>query len=84
MAIESDTDKRPGGQVPTMPDPATLRDSTQILVRASTLAGLEERLTDECTVTVVHREDGYCRIIGSPVEIKRAGALLARNGVTIP
>lgn len=65
-----------------MPDPAQLRDSTQIVLPSGALAGVRDELEAEHTVTVVqtHHE---CRIIGSPVEIKAAGEFLARRGVTI-
>jgi hypothetical protein len=66
------------------PDPSRLRDSTQIVVLCEELDGLREGLHDCCTVTVVTVGEGYCRIIGSPVEIKRAGGFLARNGISVP
>lgn len=67
-----------------MPDPSSLRDSTQIVVPRESLSGLEAGLDDACTVTVFEEGEGYYRIIGSPVEIKRASEFLARNGVTLP
>ncbi|WP_254764697.1 hypothetical protein [Natrinema marinum] len=66
-----------------MPDASQLRDSTQIVLPRETLEGLEPRLDEEFTVTVVPAGDDHCRIIGSPVEIKSAGEFLARNGVSI-
>ena len=64
-----------------MPDPSTLRDSTQIVLPRERLEGLDADLTDHCTVTIVG--DQQCRIIGSPVEIKKANRFLARHGVTL-
>lgn len=67
-----------------MPDPSSLRDSTEIIVPCEALSGLREGLQAEYTVTV-HTADGeFCRIIGSPVEIKGASEYLARHGVTLP
>ncbi len=66
-----------------MPDPSSLRDSTQIVLPREALSGLEAGLDDACTVTVFE-EGEHCRIIGSPVEIKRAGEFLARNGIALP
>lgn len=66
-----------------MPDPSSLRDSTQIVLRREALDGLETRLDDEFSVTVFDETDEYCRIIGSPVEIKEASNFLARNGVNL-
>lgn len=66
-----------------MPDPARLRDSTQIVLLRETLEGLEPPLDDEFTVTVFPENDDYCRVIGSPVEIKKASDFLARRGVTV-
>ncbi|QKY15401.1 hypothetical protein [Halorubrum sp. CBA1229] len=65
-----------------MPDPSSLRDSTQIVLPCHALEGIGERLRDRFTVTVVEA-DGYYRIIGSPVEIKAASDFLARNGVAV-
>ncbi len=67
-----------------MPDPSSLRDSTQIVIPEAALSGLEAQLDEECTVTIFPEEDGYCRIIGSPVEIKQASQFLARHGVSLP
>ena len=65
-----------------MPDPSSLRDSTQIVLPCHALDGLGDRLLDRFTLTVVE-DDGYYRIIGSPVEIKAASNFLARNGVAL-
>lgn len=66
-----------------MPDPSTLRDSTQIILRQESLGGLEAQLVDEFTVTVFDENEAYCRIIGSPLEIKQASQFLARHGVRL-
>lgn len=73
-----------------MPDPATLRDSTQIVLPTQELEGLEAGLTDEFVVSV-HRMNGdspgdveYVRIIGSPVVIKEVSEFLTRHGVSLP
>jgi hypothetical protein len=63
-----------------MPDPAILRDSTQIVLPCGILDEHREGLDAEFTVTMVEG-DRRCRIIGSPIEIKAAGAFLARHGV---
>lgn len=65
-----------------MPDPARLRDSTQIVVPHHALDGVRGRLEAEYTVTVFETEDHY-RIIGSPVEIKAVNDYLARQGVPL-
>ncbi|WP_418282701.1 hypothetical protein [Halorubrum sp. DTA98] len=65
-----------------MPDPASLRDSTQIVLPCHALDGLREGLHERSTVTVFE-SDGQCRVIGSPVEIKAASEYLTRNGVTV-
>jgi hypothetical protein len=65
-----------------MPDPSSLRDSTQIVLPCHVLDGLRDGITERFTVTVVEA-DGRSRIIGSPVEIKRASEFLARNGVAV-
>ncbi|WP_460918562.1 VNG_1110C family protein [Salinarchaeum chitinilyticum] len=65
-----------------MPDPSSLRDSTQIVLPAETLEDLCADLERQFTETIVG--DGPCRVIGSPVEIKKASDFLARNGVTLP
>ncbi|AEH38762.1 VNG_1110C family protein [Halopiger xanaduensis] len=68
-----------------MPDPARLRDSTQIVLRRETLeiADLESQLEEQFTVTIFDEGEGYCRIIGSPVEIKAASDFLVRQGVSV-
>ncbi|KOX96307.1 MULTISPECIES: hypothetical protein [Halorubrum] len=65
-----------------MPDPSSLRDSTQIVLPRRALDGHRECLESRFTVTVVEGSDQY-RIIGSPVEIKAASNYLARNGVAV-
>lgn len=64
-----------------MPDPSSLRDSTQIVLPCDALEGLCADLERRFTVTVVR--DGPCRIVGSPVEIKKASEFLARSGVAV-
>jgi len=65
-----------------MPDPASLRDSTQILLPWETFEGLRGELEANFTVTVV--EDGpNARIIASPAEIKSVNEFLTRYGVTV-
>ncbi|MFP8952827.1 hypothetical protein ACLI4Z_07635 [Natrialbaceae archaeon A-arb3/5] len=66
-----------------MPDPSRLRDSTQIVLPRETLEGIEPQLDDEFTVTVFQETDDYCRIIGSPVEIKAASEFLSRRGIAV-
>ncbi|APW98193.1 hypothetical protein CHINAEXTREME_10500 [Halobiforma lacisalsi AJ5] len=66
-----------------MPDPARLRDSTQIVLRQEALERLEQPLDDEFAVTVFEEEENRYRIIGSPVEIKEASEFLARRGVAV-
>lgn len=65
-----------------MPDAATLRDSTQILLPATALDGLDEQLEERFTLTIL-REESRVRLIGSPVEIKEASNFLARNGINV-
>jgi len=65
-----------------MSDVARLRDSTQILLPAGTLDGLQADLQEEFTVTV-HHDDDRVKIVGSPVEIKMVSDFLARNGITV-
>ncbi|WP_049982530.1 hypothetical protein [Halorubrum sp. BV1] len=65
-----------------MPDPSSLRDSTQIVLPRHALDGRRDRLRERFTVTVVE-SDERSRIIGSPVEIKAASDYLARNGVAV-
>ncbi|WP_459885453.1 VNG_1110C family protein [Halostagnicola bangensis] len=66
-----------------MSNPSQLRDSTQIVVHREVLREYETQLADEFTVTVFDENDEYCRIIGSPVEIKEASEFLMRCGVNI-
>lgn len=65
-----------------MPDPARLRDSTQIVVPCRVLDGIQDRIEAEYTVTVFEA-DGRCRIIGSPVEIKDVSDFLTRHGIPV-
>jgi len=65
-----------------MPDPSSLRDSTQIVLPRRALDGLRDGVRERFTVTVVEDDDHY-RIIGSPVEIKAASDYLTRNGVAV-
>ena len=67
-----------------MPDPATLRDSTQIVLSSETLNGLREDLEAKFDVTVFAPSTDECRIIGSPVEIKAVSQFLTRHGVSVP
>ncbi|WP_375335563.1 hypothetical protein [Halorussus sp. MSC15.2] len=105
-----------------MPDPTTLRDSTQFVLPAEVLAGFREDLDEQFTLTFFEvdasgrgsgqregsdatgatggsgepregeredagdetsRNDGYVRVIGSPVEIKAASEFLSRHGVSV-
>ncbi|MFC6988226.1 hypothetical protein ACFQJD_04940 [Haloplanus sp. GCM10025708] len=66
-----------------MPDPESLRDSTQIVVPCDALNGLRSDLEAEFAVTVFSTDDVDCRIIGSPIEIKEVSDFLARDGVNI-
>ncbi|OVE84446.1 VNG_1110C family protein [Natronolimnobius baerhuensis] len=66
-----------------MPDSAQLRDSTQIVIARDALSGLESQLDDEFTVSIFDEADDYCRIIGSPIEIKAASDFLVRRGVSV-
>ena len=65
-----------------MPDAASLRDSTQILLPTETLDELRGDLEERFTVTVVE-EGATARIIASPVEIKGVIEFLTRRGVTV-
>jgi hypothetical protein len=67
-----------------MPDPTTLRDSTQIVVTEDVLEEVREDLERRFTVSIVRAGDDTVRIVGSPVEIKDASAFLGRHGVSIP
>lgn len=66
-----------------MPDATRLRDSTQIVLPREVLEDLEPPLDEAFTLTVVPEGESQCRIVGSPVEIKRANAFLARRGVGV-
>ena len=67
-----------------MPDPAHLRDSTQIVLPCDSLEGLRDDLEADFTVTVFTPTESQCRIIGSPVEIKAVNDYLTRRGVPLP
>lgn len=66
-----------------MPDPSRLRDSTQIVLPCEELEGIGSDVESEFTVSVFSTA-GRCRIIGSPVEIKRVSDFLARHGISLP
>ena len=66
-----------------MPDPAQLRDSTQIVLARETLAGLDADVEERFMVSVAPVDEERCRLVGSPVVIKDVSNFLARNGVTI-
>lgn len=65
----------------TVPTPASLRDSTQIVLPCETLDEIEEEIEEQFVVTVVRGEP--CRIVGSPVEIKALTEYLARRGISV-
>ncbi|MFC7204207.1 hypothetical protein ACFQJC_11835 [Haloferax namakaokahaiae] len=67
-----------------MPDPAMLRDSTQIVLPCDMLDEILDDLEEEFVVTVFPSGDGTCRIIGSPVEIRAVNDFLARHGISVP
>ncbi|MFB6126433.1 MAG: hypothetical protein ABEJ79_03930 [Halolamina sp.] len=67
-----------------MPDPSRLRDSTQIVLPCEELEGHRESLDADFTVSVFRYEEGWCRIVGSPVEIKDVSEYLTRHGVSLP
>lgn len=73
-----------------MPDPSTLRDSTQIVLPAEELDGLRAELEAEFAVTVFPMngdspgERAYVRLIASPVVIKEISEYLGRHGVSVP
>jgi hypothetical protein len=77
-----DTHIRGATIVSSMPDAAMLRDSTQILLPESALAGLRDELEARFTLTI-RCEDDFVRLVGSPVEIKAASEFLARNGISV-
>jgi hypothetical protein len=66
-----------------MPDPATLRDCTEIRLSCETLDGFRDEIEARFTVTIVQDETAECRIIGSPVVIKEVGVFLTRQGVPV-
>ncbi|QDX41270.1 hypothetical protein [Salarchaeum sp. JOR-1] len=66
-----------------MPDPESLRDSTQIVLPADELREYRADIEDRFVVTVVD-DDGVARIIGSPIEIKAVNDYLARQGISLP
>ena len=66
-----------------MPDPSSLRDSTQIVLPKRELDGIRSTIESDFTVSGFTTDD-QCRIVGSPVEIKAVSEFLARHGVTIP
>lgn len=66
-----------------VPDPLTLRDSTQIIVPAEAIEQYRDDLESEFTLTIVEEGDS-CRIIASPVVIKEVGGFLARRGISVP
>ncbi|MFB6107851.1 MAG: hypothetical protein ABEJ82_03285 [Haloplanus sp.] len=66
-----------------MPDPESLRDSTQIVVPCEALEGIRDDLESEFTVTVFPAGAPDCLIIGSPVEIKAVSRFLTRHGVNV-
>ena len=66
-----------------MPDPASLRDSTQIVLPCEVVGSVREDLESEFTLTIVE-DGGSCRIVGSPVAIKDASEFLVQRGVSVP
>lgn len=67
----------------TMPNPSSLRDSTQILLPSGTVNGLREDLEQEFTLTIIDEPEDQMRIIGSPAEIKAASRFLSRHGIQV-
>jgi len=67
-----------------MPNPAHLRDSTQIVLHRSTLNGIRSEIECKFMLTIVQMDDERFRLIGSPVEIKNASQFLGRHGVSLP
>jgi len=65
-----------------MPEPAQLRDSTQIVLPCDTLDDVREDLESKFTVSVAQSDD-LCRIIGSPVVIKDVSEFLTRQGIPV-
>ncbi|MGB9985798.1 hypothetical protein [Salarchaeum japonicum] len=66
-----------------MPDPESLRDSTQIVLPADDLREHRADVEERFVVTVVD-DSGVARIIGSPVEIKAVNDYLSRQGLSLP
>jgi hypothetical protein len=66
-----------------MPDPAIFRDCTEIRLPCEALDGTREEIEAQFTVTIFQTEDAACRIIGSPVEIKKVSAFLSRQGFNV-
>lgn len=66
-----------------MTDPASFRDSTQIVIPEGVAHEIRQELESQFTVSVHEDGDGV-RIIGSPVEIKGVNNFLVRNGITLP
>ncbi|WP_435358629.1 VNG_1110C family protein [Haloarchaeobius sp. DFWS5] len=66
-----------------MPNPSVLRDSTQIVLPDESLDGLRDALDEQFMLTILHEGPHY-RLVGSPVEIKRASNFLARHGISMP
>lgn len=66
-----------------MVDAGSLRDSTQIVLPREAAAEVRSDVESEFTVTFFE-QDGYVRIIGSPVVIKELGEYLCRQGVNVP
>ena len=67
-----------------MPNPSSLRDSTQIELPAHSFEGLRQQVEAEYTVTILQPEPSRYRIIGSPVEIKAVSSFLGRHGISLP
>lgn len=65
-----------------MPTPAMLRDSTQIVLPFDAVEDHLGAITGRFTVSV-HVEDTCCRLVGSPVEIKRVNEFLTHRGVVL-
>jgi len=66
-----------------MPDPAKLRDSTQIVLPCAVLAEVREELEAEFAVTVYTDEGELCQIIGSPVVIPEVAEFLTNRGIVV-
>ena len=66
-----------------MPNPSSLRDSTQIVLSSQSVNGLRDDLEREFTLTIMDEPGDQLRIIGSPAEIKAASRFLSRHGVQV-